>query len=209
MNRIDPTTIRFDKADGLVPAIVQHAESGSVLMLGFMNALALESTQNSGRVTFFSRRRQQLWTKGESSGHVLEVVDIAKDCDDDAVLVLARPRGPTCHRNTPSCFDPAPAPQFSFLAQLDALILTRERERPLGSYTSGLFDSGVRGIAQKVGEEAVETVLAAVTQDDAALCAESADLLFHLMVLLRSRSLGLTDVITQLRLRHNIALRNP
>lgn len=202
MKTIDPASLRFDPASGLLPAIVQHADSGVVLMLGYMNAPALEQTQATGKVTFFSRSRQQLWTKGETSGHVLDLVSIASDCDNDTLLLLVRPQGPTCHRNTASCFDPAPAPQFAFLAQLDALIRTRELQRPADSYTTSLFEGGVRAIAQKVGEEAVETALAAVAQDDAALCAEAADLLYHLMVLLRSRKLGLDSVIEQLRQRH-------
>ncbi|MCY7312199.1 MAG: bifunctional phosphoribosyl-AMP cyclohydrolase/phosphoribosyl-ATP diphosphatase HisIE, partial [Pseudoxanthomonas sp.] len=150
-------------------------------------------------VTFYSRSRQRLWKKGESSGHVLELVSIQADCDSDTLLVLARPHGPTCHLQRDSCFAEAPG---TFLADLDALVRQREQQRPAGSYTTGLFESGIRRIAQKVGEEGVETALAAVVQDDAAVLGESADLLFHLIVLLRARGLSLQDVVTVLQERH-------
>lgn len=188
----------FDKQGGLVPAIVQDADTLRVLMLGYMDAASIDATRATGRVTFFSRSRQRLWTKGESSGHRLELVSLSVDCDHDSVLVLARPQGPTCHTGSTSCFaGSAENP----LASLDALILTRERGRPAGSYTTRLFDDGVRRIAQKVGEEAVETALAAVAQDDQALIREAADLLFHLLVLLRARGLCLGDVEAMLAAR--------
>ena len=188
----------FDKQGGLVPAIVQDADTLRVLMLGYMDAASIDATRATGRVTFFSRSRQRLWTKGESSGHWLELVSLSEDCDHDSVLVLARPQGPTCHTGSTSCFaGSAENP----LASLDALILARERARPAGSYTARLFDDGVRRIAQKVGEEAVETALAAVAQDDEALISEAADLLFHLLVLLRARGLGLRDVEAMLAAR--------
>jgi len=187
------------KEDGLLPAIVQDADTLRVLMLGYMNAESLAATRESGRVTFFSRSRQRLWTKGEGSGHVLELVGIRADCDGDALLVLARPRGPTCHLGRPSCFPAAPG---GFLGELDALVAARERERPAGSYATRLFESGTRRIAQKLGEEGVETALAAVAQDDAALLGESADLLYHLIVLLRARGRSLDDAVAVLRERH-------
>ncbi|HZV39018.1 MAG TPA: bifunctional phosphoribosyl-AMP cyclohydrolase/phosphoribosyl-ATP diphosphatase HisIE [Pseudoxanthomonas sp.] len=187
------------KGGGLLPAVVQDADSLRVLMLGYMNAEALAATRASGHVTFFSRSKRRLWTKGESSGHFLDLVDVRADCDDDTLLVLARPHGPTCHLGRASCFPDAPG---GFLVELDALIAQRERERPQGSYTTKLFEAGVRRIAQKVGEEGVETALAAVAQDDAALLGESADLLYHLIVLLRSRGLSLDDAIAVLRERH-------
>lgn len=196
---IDPASVDFSKADGLVPAIVQDAGNGRVLMLGYMNRDALEHTLATARVTFYSRSKQRLWTKGESSGHVLELVSVEADCDQDALLVQAIPRGPTCHLQRASCFPQAPG---SFLAELDALVASRERERPAGSYSTRLFEGGVRRIAQKVGEEGVETALAAVVQGDGELLGESADLLYHLLVLLRARGLSLEDVVAVLRERH-------
>lgn len=192
-------TLAWDKQDGLLPAVVQDAATLRVLMLGYMNRDALQATLDSARVTFFSRSRQRLWTKGESSGHVLRLVGIETDCDRDSLLVLADPQGPTCHLGRTSCFPEAPA---AFLAELDALVAQRERERPAGSYTTRLFEAGVRAIAQKVGEEGVETALAGVVQDDAALRGEAADLLFHLQVLLRARGLSLEDAVSVLRARH-------
>lgn len=191
--------LAWDKQDGMLPAIVQDAETLRVLMLGYMDREALEVTRASGKVTFFSRSRQRLWTKGESSGHFLELVSIDTDCDADTLLVQARPRGPTCHLERESCFASAPG---NFLAELDRLIAERERARPGGSYTTALFAGGVRAVAQKVGEEGVETALAAVAQDDAALCGEAADLLFHLQVLMRARGLSLADAVSVLRTRH-------
>ena len=187
------------KGEGLLPVVVQDAGNLRVLMLGYMNADALAATQASGFVTFYSRSKQRLWKKGESSGHVLQLVSIQADCDNDTLLVLARPQGPTCHLQRDSCFADAPA---SFIADLDALVAQRERERPAGSYTTKLFEEGIRRIAQKVGEEGVETALAAVVQDDAALLGESADLVFHLLVLLRARGLSLQDVSSVLQQRH-------
>ncbi len=180
----------FAKGDGLLPAIVQDAATLRVLMLGYMDRAAFDETLRRGEVTFFSRSKQRLWTKGEASGHVLELVSMQTDCDADTLLVLATPRGPTCHLQRPSCFPEAPAGP---LAQLDALIASRERERPDGSYTTRLFDGGIRRIAQKVGEEGVETALAALVQTDDELLGESADLLYHLIVLLRARGLSLAD----------------
>lgn len=204
----------WDKQDGLIPAVVQDAASLRVLMLGYMDRAALRVTLDSGHVTFYSRSKQRLWTKGETSGNFLDLVSIETDCDRDTLLVRAQPHGPTCHLGRDSCFPSAPgvsglagasgAPgdALAFLGELDALIATRERERPQGSYTTALFDKGVRSIAQKVGEEGVETALAAVAQDDAALCGEAADLLFHLQVLLRARGLSLGDAVAVLRERH-------
>ena len=195
-------TLAWDKQAGLLPAVVQHADTLKVLMVGYMDRAALEATLGTGHVTFFSRSRQRPWTKGESSGHFLDLVAIQADCDRDTLLVQARPHGPTCHLGRDSCFAAAPG---DFLAELDALVATRERERPPGSYTTRLFDDGVRAIAQKVGEEGVETALAAVVQDDAALCGEAADLLFHLQVLLRARGLSLDHAVAVLRDRHRVA----
>ncbi len=196
---LDPSRLDWAKGDGLLPAVVQDAATLRVLMLGYMSREALEATLASRQVTFFSRSKQRLWTKGESSGHVLELVSVDVDCDDDSLLVLAHPRGPTCHLQRPSCFPDAPA---AFLSELDALVARRALERPEGSYTTRLFEQGVRRIAQKVGEEGVETALAAVAQDEAALLGESADLLYHLIVLLHARGLSLADAVDVLRERH-------
>lgn len=202
MNTFDANALDWAKGGGLLPAIAQHWQSGEVLMLGYMNAEALAQTQASGRVVFFSRSKQRLWTKGESSGHVLELKSIRADCDADTLLIAAAPQGPTCHLGTTSCFGSDARPPMAFLADLDALIAQRHAQRPAGSYTTELFDSGVQRIAQKVGEEGVETALAAVGQGDDALLGEAADLLFHLMVLLRARGLSLADVAARLAERH-------
>jgi phosphoribosyl-ATP pyrophosphohydrolase/phosphoribosyl-AMP cyclohydrolase len=190
------------KGGGLLPAVVQHWSSGEVLMLGYMNAEALAATRASGHVTFFSRSKQRLWMKGETSGHVLAVKSIRADCDRDALLVAAEPHGPTCHLDRSSCFGDDARPPMAFLSVLDTLVAARAQQRPADSYTTRLFDAGVRRIAQKVGEEGVETALAGVAQDDAALLGESADLVYHLIVLLRARGLSLADVAATLAARH-------
>ena len=195
----DAGGVDWNKQQGLVAAVVQDATTLRVLMLGWMDRDALAHTLATRQATFFSRTRGRRWTKGETSGNVLEVVDLRLDCDGDTLLVLAHPRGPTCHLDRASCFPDAPG---AFLGELDALIARREAERPAGSYTTRLFDAGVRRIAQKVGEEGVETALAAVAQDEAALLGESADLLYHLTVLLRARGLSLDDAVDVLRARH-------
>lgn len=191
----------FAKGGGLVPAIVQHWLTGEVLMLGYMDAQALAITRASGLVTFHSRGKGRLWTKGESSGNLLRLKSLHVDCDADTLLVLAEPAGPTCHRGTSSCFDGA-RPPLGFLAELDALVARRSVERPAGSYTTQLFEGGIRRIAQKVGEEGVETALAAVAQGDAEFLGEAADLLFHLTVALHARGLGLSEVTAVLADRH-------
>jgi phosphoribosyl-ATP pyrophosphohydrolase/phosphoribosyl-AMP cyclohydrolase len=189
----------WDKQSGLLPAIVQDADTLRVLMLGYMDRAALQTTLDTRRVTFFSRSKDRLWTKGEQSGHFLQLVSIEGDCDNDTLLVLAHPQGPTCHLQRTSCFEQAPG---NFLTELDALVAERERERPVGRYTTRLYEAGVRSIAQKVGEEGVETALAAVAQQDVELAAEAADLLYHLLVLLRSRGMALEDAVAILRTRH-------
>jgi len=194
--------LAWDKQGGLLPAVVQDADTLRMLMLGYMDAAALRATIDTGHVTFFSRSRNTQWTKGETSGHFLDVVSVDVDCDRDTLLVTARPHGPTCHLGRESCFADAPAAVSSFVSELDALVAGRKRERPAGSYTTQLFDGGVRRIAQKVGEEGVETALAAVTQSDEELLGEAGDLLYHLLVLLRARGLGLADVEAVLRARH-------
>jgi len=194
--------LNWDKVNGLIPVIVQDVSTLRVLMLGYMNQQALAHTCASGHVTFFSRSKQRLWTKGESSGHYLHLVNIRADCDQDTLLISARPHGPTCHTGTTSCFDGFAAAPGNFLGQLDLLLQQRFAQRPANSYSSHLFNKGTRHIAQKVGEEGVETALAAVVQDDDALLGEAADLLFHLIALLRARNLGLHDAINVLEQRH-------
>lgn len=191
-------TLDWHKGGGLLPVIVQDADSLRVLMLGYMDADALATTRDTGEVTFFSRSRQRLWKKGETSGHTLALVSITADCDADTLLVLARPNGPTCHLQRASCFPDAPG---TVLGTLSALVEQRQRERPEGSYTTRLFDAGLRRIAQKVGEEGVETALAAVAQDDDALLDEAADLAYHLLVLLRARGHGLAELDARLATR--------
>lgn len=190
--------IDWAKLDGLVPAIIQDAGDQRVLMLGYMDRAALQLTLDTGRVTFFSRSRQRLWTKGETSGHFLQLVSIDLDCDNDSLLVQALPHGPTCHLQRTSCFPAAPG---NFLAELDQLIADRERDRPADSYSTRLFEGGLRRMAQKVGEEGVETSLAAVVEDDPALLGEAADLIYHLIVLLRARGLSLADAVRVLEQR--------
>jgi phosphoribosyl-ATP pyrophosphohydrolase/phosphoribosyl-AMP cyclohydrolase len=205
MTDLNPARLDWAKGDGLLPAVIQHALDGRVLMLGYMNEAALRLTLAEGRVTFFSRSRNELWTKGETSGHFLRVAHVSADCDSDSILVLAYPDGPTCHNGTPTCFaealDPA-AVRIAFLATLQATIAQRIADNPTGSYTARLFADGVGRIAQKVGEEGVETALAAVTRDDGELVGECADLLYHLLVLLKARSLTLEQVVQELAARH-------
>lgn len=195
----DPEALAWDKQNGLLPAIVQDVGNRRVLMLGYMDKAALAATLDTGQVTFFSRSKQRLWTKGESSGHYLRLRHIETDCDQDSLLLQAEPCGPTCHLQRSSCFAQAPA---DFLAELDAFIAARARARPEGSYTTQLFESGLRRIAQKVGEEGVETALAAVAQEAGELKNEAADLLYHLIVLLRAADLSLADAVAVLRARH-------
>lgn len=196
--------LAWEKCDGLIPAIVQHAFDGRVLMQAYMNKEAMIKTLDSGKVTFWSRSRQTLWTKGETSGHTLKLASIHADCDQDSLLVLANPIGPTCHMGTNTCFDGDGdvMPELAFLAQLDQLVEQRNQNRPQGSYTTKLFEAGTKRIAQKVGEEGVETALAAAAGDQQELRDESADLIYHLVVLLRSRELSLNQVISTLRERH-------
>jgi len=196
--------LAWEKMDGLIPAIVQDAFDGRVLMQGYMNKDALRATFESGQVTFWSRSRQTLWTKGETSGHYLDLVDIHPDCDSDCLLIRARQEGPTCHLGLETCFDVEArvTPELAFLADLERVIAQRDEERPAGSYTTSLLESGVKRIAQKVGEEGVETALAAAAGCDEEVLNESADLIYHLLVLLRSRKLELGSLIEVLKVRH-------
>jgi phosphoribosyl-AMP cyclohydrolase / phosphoribosyl-ATP pyrophosphohydrolase len=206
MNNTALNLLDWDKvASGLLPAIVQDYQSGRVLMLGFMNQQALNKTVDCKQVTFFSRSKQRLWTKGESSGHVLQLVDIHVDCDNDTLLITANPVGPTCHTGTLTCFGDEPvtiAERISFLNKLEAVLAQRISDNPEGSYTARMWSQGKTRMAQKVGEEGVEVALAAVTQEDDRLISESADLLYHLALLLKSRDLSLTDVVHELEQRH-------
>lgn len=196
--------LAWEKMDGLIPAIVQDFFDGRVLMQGFMNKAALEATLDTGKVTFWSRSREQIWTKGETSGHTLDLVDIHPDCDGDCLLVRAHPEGPTCHLGTLTCFDGEEKviPELAFLTELERVIAERDKNRPEGSYTTSLLESGIKRIAQKVGEEGVETALAAAAGDDDELLNESADLIYHLLVLLRSRKLELGTLVEVLKVRH-------
>ncbi len=195
--------VDWEKGDGLVPAIVQHAISGRVLMLGYMNAEALTKTQDSEWVTFYSRSRQCLWTKGETSGNKLKLNNIEIDCDDDTLLVSATPHGPTCHLGTSSCFDgDKELPGFGFIGQLESIIRDRQENPRDESYTAKLMNEGVQRIAQKVGEEGVEVALAAVTEDRQEIIGEVSDLIYHVLVLLHHQDLSFVDVAQQLEDRH-------
>ena len=202
MLKID--SLDWDKMNGLIPAIVQDTFDGKVLMQAYVNREALAQTFDSGRATFWSRSRQTLWTKGETSGNWLDVESVHADCDGDCILILARPSGPSCHLGSETCFDGEKPvrPALAFLSRLEAIIAQRDAERPEGSYTTKLFESGNKRIAQKVGEEGVETALAAVAGDQADLIGESADLVYHLMVLLRARDSDLSDLLQKLEDRH-------
>ncbi len=194
--------IDWKKGNGLVPAIVQHAVTGRVLMLGYMNAEALAETLSSELVTFYSRSRNCLWTKGETSGNKLKLRDIEFDCDGDALLVKAAPTGPTCHLKKSSCFDhDAELPGFGFVGQLETIIEDRMKHQPSGSYTAQLVNAGVQRIAQKIGEEGVEVALAATKGNPKEIICEAADLIYHVLVLLKHQGLNFADVAQQLEIR--------
>lgn len=192
----------WQKTDGLLPAIVQDAGTGRVLMLGYMNREALEKTQATGHVTFFSRSKQRLWTKGETSGNTLELVGMQLDCDRDTLLVEARPHGPTCHLGTDTCWGDDVNPPVGFLAELERVIESRVDADPESSYTASLLGKGVKRCAQKVGEEGVEVALAATSGDREELINESADLLYHLLVVLVASDISLEEICRQLESRH-------
>lgn len=194
--------MNFEKLNGIVPAIIQDASTGRVLMLGFMNREALEKTRKEGLVTFFSRTRGRLWTKGEESGNYLHVLEILEDCDSDTLLIKARPQGPVCHTGSDTCFEEENRGGVAFIAQLQALIDQRKEEMPHDSYTTSLFKAGINKIAQKVGEEAVELVIEAKDSNDDLFLNEAADLVYHLMVLLSSRGYGMEDISKVLEERH-------
>lgn len=197
-------TIDFEKCGGLVPAIIQDAKTSQVLMLGYMNQEALEKTQSTGLVTFFSRSRQALWTKGETSGNHLRLVDIKVDCDNDTLLVRAIPTGPVCHTGTDTCWgERNTANPLLFLSQLQDFIEKRHEEMPEGSYTTSLFRDGLNRMAQKVGEEALELVIEATNGTNERMVYEGADMLYHLIVLLTSKGLRIEDLASELCVRHD------
>jgi len=202
---IDIDTLDFEKGDGLIPAIIQDADNFQVLMLGYMNREALETTLEEERVTFYSRSKERLWTKGETSGNYLDLVDMQEDCDNDTLLILANPNGPTCHTGEKSCFHKKtfkPKNKLDFLNELEELIISRKKERPKDSYTTYLFNKGLDKITQKVGEEAVETVIESKNKNKKKFIGEVADLIFHLMVLLVEKGVSLKKIIKRLRKRH-------
>jgi phosphoribosyl-ATP pyrophosphohydrolase/phosphoribosyl-AMP cyclohydrolase len=199
-------TLDWDKGGGILPAIVQDAGSGAVLMLGYMNRESLAATQATGRVTFWSRSKGRLWSKGETSGHFLELKQIAADCDSDTLLILAEPKGPACHLGTATCWGGKPpqsaAQPVAFLAVLEHVIAERIATRPQGSYTAKLLAEGTQRIAQKVGEEGLELALAAIAQPDSEIVGEAADLLYHTLLLLQVKGLSLAQVVRELESRH-------
>ena len=197
----------FEKLNGLIPVIIQDANTDTVLMLGFMNSEALDRTREEGKVTFFSRTKNSLWTKGEESGNFLHVVEILEDCDKDTLLIKANPAGPVCHTGSETCFNekniaPLDPEGISFIAQLQKLISKRKIEMPEGSYTTSLFNAGINKIAQKVGEEAVELVIEAKDNNDELFLNEAADLLYHMLVLLTAKGKDIKDVVAILEQRH-------
>lgn len=192
----------FEKVGGLIPAIIQDNETSKVLMLGYMNQEALTKTQETGKVTFFSRTKQRLWTKGEESGNFLNVVSIKEDCDQDTLLIKVNPVGPVCHTGADTCFEETNKEDILFFKHLQNFIQKRHQEMPEGSYTTSLFQSGVNRMAQKVGEEAIESVIEACNGTDERLVYESADMIYHLIVLLTSKGLSIEDLARELQKRH-------
>ena len=199
---IEVDALAWERMDGLLPAIVQDADSGEVRMVGYMNRAALNATLDDRLVTFFSRSRRTLWRKGEASGNTLTLVSITADCDRDALLVVARPNGPTCHTGSTSCFGDRRAQGTGFIAELGAVVAERAGADPSESYTARLMSEGIKRIAQKVGEEGVETALAGVAGDVGEVTSEAADLVYHLTLLLQARGLKWQQVIDELRHRH-------
>ncbi|MDR2232832.1 MAG: bifunctional phosphoribosyl-AMP cyclohydrolase/phosphoribosyl-ATP diphosphatase HisIE [Tannerella sp.] len=196
--------LNFNKHGGLIPAIVQDAQTGKVLMLGFMNEEAYRQTIETNKVTFFSRTRQSLWTKGETSGNFLHVVNVLTDCDMDTLLIKANPTGPVCHTGSDTCFDEKNTADILFLQYLEDFIERRHREMPEGSYTTSLFRQGINRMAQKVGEEVVETIIEATNGSEEKLISEASDLLYHLIVMLVSKGLKLDGIVAELKKRHKI-----
>lgn len=196
-------TIDFDKMNGLVPAIIQDAETKNVLMLGYMNRDAYDKTVETGKVTFFSRTKNRLWTKGETSGNFLNVVSIKNDCDNDSLLIQVRPDGPVCHTGTDTCWgETNEVSPLMFLSELQDFIEKRHEEMPEGSYTTSLFKDGLNRMAQKVGEEALEAVIEAVNGTNDRLIYEGSDMLYHLIVLLTAKGLRIEQMVEELKIRH-------
>ena len=195
-------TLDFNKMDGLIPAIIQDDKTQKVLMLGFMNEEAYDKTLKTGKVTFWSRTKNALWTKGETSGNYLNVVSIKADCDNDTLLIKVNPDGPVCHTGTDTCWGEDNDNPMAFLSELQRFIEKRHEEMPEGSYTTSLFQSGVGRMAQKVGEEAVESVIEAMAGNDERLIYEASDMIYHLMVLLTSKGLKIEDLAVELQKRH-------
>lgn len=195
-------TIKFDENTGLIPAIIQDEQTKTVLMLGYMNKEAYEKTLATNKVTFFSRSKQRLWTKGEESGNFLNLIDIKNDCDHDSLLIRVKPQGPTCHKGTDTCWAEPNESQFGFLSALEDVITSRKNNPSDASYVASLFKKGINKVAQKVGEEAVEVVIEAKDNDEKLFLDESADLLFHYLILLQAKGYTLKDVEKVLKARH-------
>ncbi len=194
----------FSKSQGLVPTIIQDADTNKVLMLGYMNEEALAKTRNEGRVTFFSRSKQRLWTKGETSGNFLEVVDLKVDCDQDTLLIKVNPVGPVCHTGADTCFEEVNGSELGFLKRLETVIKSRRNAPPESSYTACLFDEGLNKIVQKMGEEAIELIIEAKDDDMSLFKNECADMLYHLLVLLEAKDTSLGEVVEVLAERHKL-----
>jgi phosphoribosyl-ATP pyrophosphohydrolase/phosphoribosyl-AMP cyclohydrolase len=194
--------LNFEKMGGILPSIIQDAQSNQVLMLGFMNREAYEKTIREGKVTFYSRTKERLWTKGEESGNFLHLVEILEDCDQDTLLIRVNPAGPACHTGEKSCFGETSGTGFEFVMELQDLLKSRKENLPEDSYTAKLFSKGIDKIVQKVGEEAVELIVESKNSDDERFLEEAADLLFHMMILLTERGYGLGDVVSVLKGRH-------
>lgn len=199
---IEDMKIDFEKTNGLVPAVIQDANTKNVLMLGYMNAEALAKTEETGKVTFFSRTKNRLWTKGEESGNFLALKEIKLDCDNDTLLIQVDPVGPTCHKGTDTCWAEKNSGSYGFISKLEAVIKDRHDNPDEKSYTSSLFKAGINKVAQKVGEEAVEVVIEAKDDNEELFLNESADLLYHYMILLRAKGYDLEDVVKVLEERH-------
>ncbi len=203
MNEEQLKSLDWEKVDNLMPVVVQNRTSGKVLMLGYVNQESLAATLESGKMTFFSRTKQRLWCKGEESGNFLNVLEISSDCDNDTLLAIVEPVGPTCHLGTESCFKGEQQPALTFIADLEQVIASRKGADPESSYTASLYARGTKRISQKVGEEGVEVALAAMAKDMDELTCESADLLYHLTVLLQNEGLTLSDIAAKLQERHS------
>ena len=195
--------LAWQKMSDLIPAIIQHQDTGAILMQGYMNQASLSATLETGKATFFSRSKQALWVKGETSGHFLNVGEVLTDCDKDSLLIACRPVGPTCHLGTESCFPEQKLTQQNFLSLLEQVIASRKTDDPKSSYTASLFAKGTTKIAQKVGEEGVEVALAAVAETKEDLLGECADLFYHTLVLLQDKNIELAEVMSVLQQRHN------